>query len=180
MQRETAKHVVAMYERTFREELGLTFREGIAEMCENHERQLAIWQQSPTPKKLEALLVKTAHEPSLESLKGLLDSIKLLPYLLRQVYEGETPKNRGGHPRLSSLQDDREICKQIGELLGKGLHISSALKRMAHRKRVSLRTIQRIWYGRNKPDSPHYLERTETDGRGLRFRIKVMRRPVLL
>jgi hypothetical protein len=176
MRRDTARRVVATYDKIFREELGLSFAEGKDEMYEYTKRQLALWRRSNNPDKLTLLLIRSTPAPTPVCLPKLLYSIELLPYLLREVYEGETPKNRGGRPRLLTLQDDRETCEGIGQLLGKGADLPATLKRMALRKGVSLRSIQRVWYGRHNPSSPHFLGRVEKEGQGLRFRVRVMRR----
>ena len=69
--------------------------------------------------------------------KPLFEAVKALPY----------PK--GGRPKLLSDEDKSRACDQVTDLIRtSGMELRDALRRVALRFGVSLRTMQRAWQGR--------------------------------
>jgi hypothetical protein len=62
----------------------------------------------------------------------------------------ELPHPPGGRPTAFTPEKRHQVCKEIGELLVKGVPLSSAYKRLGKRHDVSARTIQRIWNDRER------------------------------
>ena len=60
----------------------------------------------------------------------------------------ELPADPGGHPRVFTPHEKAEVCSEIGVLLDQGVILQDAQTRLAQRKGVSVRTIQRVWQNR--------------------------------
>jgi hypothetical protein len=173
MKAETARLIADELERAFAD-IHVSFECGIKELLAMTERDVGIWKNAGDRGQLEFSLAEYLPEPSPLSLDARIEVIRRLPYLLRLVFEGRTRPLRGRRRELS-VSNARVVCKDIGELLGQGIALKDVLLRMKQRHHVSLRTIQRVWYGRNKPGSPFNLQQPDVEGEYLRFTVKVMR-----
>jgi hypothetical protein len=173
MNAETARLIADELEKAFAD-IGVSFDRGIEELIAMTERDLVIWKNAGDRGRLESVLAERLPEPSTPGLDARIAMIRKLPYLLRLVLEDRTPPVRGRRQKVH-LPEARLICRQIGELQGQGIDLENALRRMTQRWKVSLRTIQRVWYGRNKPESPFYLQKPDVEGERLQFTVKVMR-----
>ncbi|HWY56906.1 MAG TPA: hypothetical protein VNZ03_20740 [Terriglobales bacterium] len=173
MKAETARLIADELEKAFAD-IDLSFEQGIKELLAMTERDMAIWKNAEDKGKLESALAECLPEPSPLSLDARIEVIRKLPYLLRLIFEGRTRPIRGRRRELS-LSKARVVCKDIGGLLGQGIALKDVLTRMTQRHDVSLRTIQRVWYGRDKPGSPFNLQQPDVEGEDLQFTIKVAR-----
>ncbi len=111
-----------------------------------------VWEHAGNREELAAFLVQG---PDLQpaDLETVLALIRTAPYLLRSQFQSvakRLPPSPGGRPRGLSPEQSREVCLQIGTLLGQGVELPHAQKRMARHYGVSLRTIQRAWRERAK------------------------------
>jgi hypothetical protein len=100
--------------------------------------------------KMEALVLE-ADEPTPIELMGITAVLENLPYLFRKMLPEaakEMPHDPGGRPPALTEEGAREACKEVGELTGRGATLLAAQKRVAMRRGVSLRTVQRAWQKR--------------------------------
>jgi hypothetical protein len=93
----------------------------------------------------------TVPDPDPGTFEKVAAFLKNLPYFLRGSFQDAAknlPPPPGGRPHELTLDECKEVCKQIGQLYGDGLTLAEAKKRMTLRYGVSLSTIQRAWQKR--------------------------------
>jgi len=104
-----------------------------------------VWQNANNREEaIQYLLVLP--DPSAEEFEKVTAFIRTLPYLLRGLLQDAAkglPSPPGGRPHGLTLDQSREVCKQIGQLYGAGVALADAKLRMAQRYGVSHSTIQR-------------------------------------
>jgi DNA invertase Pin-like site-specific DNA recombinase len=61
-----------------------------------------------------------------------------------------TPNPPGGRPIHSTYEEKRELCQEILKLVGSGLSVAEAKRRVARRKRLGSKTMDRIWASRSE------------------------------
>jgi hypothetical protein len=122
--------------------------------CRKVEEQVHRLKQARSRERLNAYLAKEP-EPTPQELGATVDAIRLLPYTLRDALPKagkeaakKIPHRPGGRPRGLKDYEYVEVCKDIGSLLAEGVGLKDAQKRLAKRKDVSLRTVQRVWQRR--------------------------------
>ena len=101
------------------------------------------------------LTVSEQEEPTAEQLTEILASLKSLPRHLRGLLKKQMavlPRSQGaGRRKLLSVQEEQSVRAQIGGLLGSGVDLQDAFRRVARQfkdRRVSTRTIKRTWEAR--------------------------------
>jgi len=99
-------------------------------------------------------LRETFPEPSPSDVRLLLQLLPNLEYVLRRfapkMAKQILPHAPGGRPSAVTPALRGQVCREIGDLLVKGLRLIPAYKRLAQRHHVSVRTIQRIWNERER------------------------------
>lgn len=157
MKKESRDRILQAYDEAFKTLNFSSFRQGINYICGELSKYLRLLSQSRTQRGLEAMLIREP-EPRPEELDAAICAIQLLPYQLRKALPGATkeaakqlPRPPGGRPRLLIPEECRQACRQIGALLGDGVELGDAQKRVAQQERISLRTMQRVWQKRKKP-----------------------------
>jgi hypothetical protein len=94
------------------------------------------------------------NDPGPSELEFMLQVLPNLVYTMRasipSAIKQFMPHDPGGRPSAATLKLRQRICKEIGELLVKGVRLSKVYERLARRHGVSARTIQRIWNEREK------------------------------
>lgn len=109
-----------------------------------------VWQNANNREEAVRFL-ENLPEPKPENFEKVLTFLQTLPYLLRGLLQDAAkalPPSPGGRPRGLRPEDNREVCKQIGQLYGEGVELADAKRRTAMRYGVSLSTIQRAWKDR--------------------------------
>jgi hypothetical protein len=111
-----------------------------------------IWQHARSREELTAFLL-SGPDPSPDELETWLIFMRAVPFVLRKGLQSAArtlPHPPGGRPRELTPQECKEICGEIGWLLGQGVELRDAQSRMAQRYNKGLRTIQRAWQQRAK------------------------------
>jgi len=160
MKRESAKRIIDAYMDIFEQMSLNSFKQGFAFVVENFEERLKVLKRIKTREAMEAMLLKE-REPDPLALDAQVEAIRLLPYSIRkwipdamQEFAQTLPRNPGGRPRSLTDKDSKYVCLEIGKLLGVGVRLLDAQNRLALRKNVSIRTIQRAWQERAKWSAP--------------------------
>jgi hypothetical protein len=156
MKPESAKKIIDAYLDVF-EQLSLrTFNQGLSFVVDSFEERFKTLKKVRTREGLQAMLLKEP-EPDEFVLEAQIESIRLLPYTLREVmpeamhdFAMALPHDPGGRPVSLNLEERRRVCEEIGKLVAKGVLLLDAQNRMSHRMGVSVRTIQRAWQDRAK------------------------------
>jgi hypothetical protein len=86
----------------------------------------------PEPKELESLILL----PRL----ALYETRKSVPKTVKQL-----PHPPGGRPRSVNPEESESMRSEIGVLLAKGFPLKTAQRRVADRRKISSRTVQRVW-----------------------------------
>ena len=153
MKQESCRRIIEAYDEAF----GLlgqpNFTSGIKYICNELRKYLTELNEARTKHGLEAILAREP-EPNPDQLEAMVGAIRLLPYQLRKPTikaAKSLPHPLGGRPRVLTPQDGKEICAQIGALLGQGVELRDAVGRMAQRYDVGEISIRRVWQRRNKP-----------------------------
>ena len=154
MKKESRDRLLDTYDHAF-ELLGLTsFAEGLNLVRKELEKAAQTLRMAKTRQGLEAHLAKDP-EPSPEQLEATLRGIRLLPYQIRKILPQaameltkKLPHDPGGRPSAINSDETPRICEEIGKLLGQGLKLIDAQRRVAQRQGVRVRTIQRAWQKR--------------------------------
>jgi uncharacterized protein YoaH (UPF0181 family) len=91
-------------------------------------------------------------EPTPEELETILERITTLIYELRGTFKDSLKalprKPGGGRRKLLSLEQERQVCVQVGGLYAQGIGLPEAFVQVARQykdKHVSARTIKRAW-----------------------------------
>jgi hypothetical protein len=151
MKPTTIDRILAAYEEAFRA-MGCGGN-GIAFVLGMLRRQEQLLKSARNMTGLKTALVREP-EPTPEQLEAIVGAIRLLPYQVRKavVEVGKKlPHSPGGRPRVLTPQDGREICAQIGALLGQGVSLSDAVRQMAAKHNVGEITVRRVWQKRGQP-----------------------------
>jgi hypothetical protein len=146
----TIHRILAAYEEAFRA-MGCGGN-GIAFVLQMLRRQERLLKSARNMTGLKTVLMREP-EPSPEQLEAIVGVIRLLPYQLRKAtleLGKKLPHSPGGRPRVLTPQDGREICAQIGALLGQGVSLSDAVRQMAAKHSVGEITIRRVWQKRGQ------------------------------
>jgi hypothetical protein len=126
----------------------------VAEKLKGYARLFQqFWEHAGNREELAAFLRTTGPDLGPVELETMLAIIRTVPTLLRNQLQGvakRLPPSPGGRPRGLSPEKSRDVCLQVGMLLGQGVRLPDAQKRMAKRYGVSMRTIQRAWRERAK------------------------------
>jgi hypothetical protein len=163
---ESSKRVLEAYDEAFKLLGQPNFTSGMKYICQELKKQLNFLSAISTRNGLEARLAKQP-EPSSDQLEALIGGIRLIPYHLRKatIEAAKTlPHPPGGRPRVLTPQDGKEICAEIGALIGQGVTLSNAVKRMAQRYEVGEITIRRVWQKRGKPGVEVEFPKPKPDG----------------
>ncbi len=154
MKKETYDEILQAYDEACRLLQFENFSAFLRYACRKAEQQLHILKQARSREGLEARFAKEP-EPTPEQLSATVDAIRLLPYTLREALPKagkeaakKIPHRPGGRPRGLKEHEYLQVCKDIGSLLAEGVRLKDAQKRVAQRKGVSLRTVQRVWQRR--------------------------------
>ncbi len=153
MKPESIKRLLEAYDEAFKLLGQPNFTSGMRYIHREFQKQLSQLKAARTKRGLEAILAKE-REPSSDQLAAIIGTIRLIPFQLRKatIEAAKTlPHSPGGRPRVLTPQDGKEICAQIGALIGQGVKLSDAVKRMAQRHDVGEITIRRTWQKRGKP-----------------------------
>ena len=129
-----------------------SFCEGIDVFFRYVEEQAAFLKPVRTREGFREILLEEP-EPSRADLLMLLATMRGLPFLFRKMLPKlakELPPDPGGHPRSLTPQESLDVCVEVGVLLGQGVALTDAQTRVAQRKDVSVRTIQRVWQNRKQ------------------------------
>ena len=112
------------------------------ETIQTRQRLIEILQQMPEQNPTES--------------RVMLAALNMLPQLLGQglISAGKTIAKENPHkkgPKLKlTIEDQRLVCKHIGELLGRGVPLKVCKSRASQEFGVSLRTIERAWFARRE------------------------------
>jgi hypothetical protein len=127
---------------------------GLSYMYREMETTLRMLKPLRTREALESFLTREP-EPGPDQLDAMTKSIALFPYVMRKnlpaaVKEAQKrlPHDPGGRPEVVEPEDYPKVCDEIGQLYARGTPLKTAQQRVAQRRDVSLRTIQRIWQKR--------------------------------
>ena len=151
MKPATVDRIMAAYEEVFNLLSG--GKNGIAfmlDMLRKHEQRLKAARNMTG---LRTTLMREP-EPDPEQLEAIVGAIRLMPYQVRKAtleLGKKLPHDPGGRPRVLTPADGRQICAQIGALLGQGVRLSDAVKQMAAKHDVGEITIRRVWQKRGRP-----------------------------
>jgi hypothetical protein len=154
MKRESLERIIQAYENVSAL-LGFpTLNSGLSYMCGELEKTLKKLRPVHNRAGLEAVLAKEP-EPTREELEAQIKSIELFPYQMRRHIPQATkeakkhlPHEPGGRPRAIKPQEYQDVRDAIGQLLARGTRLKIAQQRVAQRRGVSTRTVQRIWQQR--------------------------------
>jgi hypothetical protein len=102
-------------------------------------------------------------EPTQSELEHQIKRIKQLTGDLRRklmhAVKTNIPHDLGGRSsRIGTPQEQQRRVQQVTTLIGKGMKITAALKRVAQKNGVSLSTMQRTWRMRGGPNSEDRAE----------------------
>jgi hypothetical protein len=68
---------------------------------------------------------------------------------LVQTIKEEIPRDPGGRrPKVDNPQKQKQLVQQTASLIAKGTKTTDALRRVAQKNAISLRSLQRIWSAR--------------------------------
>jgi hypothetical protein len=104
-------------------------------------------------------------DPTPTEMEAFRAFVRTVPFILRGAFQDLAkglPPSPGGRPHELSLDQRREVCKQIGYLYGEGVTLADAKSRMAQRYGVSLSTIQRAWNKRAISSESHAADNETT------------------
>lgn len=167
MKKESRERIIKAYEDAATA-LGFpTLNRGLGYMCAELEKTLQKLRPVRNRAALEAVLTKDT-EPSQDHLDATIKSIELLPRLVRRHLPEATkqiiktlPHEPGGRPQAVSSEEHPKICQEIAGLFAQGVSLKVAQERVARRRDVSPRTIQRIWQRRKEFANPEVSNITE-------------------
>jgi hypothetical protein len=156
MKRESRERIIEAYENAS-SLLGFgTLNSGLRYMREELERTLRILRRVRNHASLESVLAKEP-EPTTEQLAAAVQAIELFPYQIRRrlpeaIKEAQKhlPREPGGRPQAVKPEEYPKVCEEIGRLFARGTPLKIAQERVAQRRGVSQRTIQRIWQNRKE------------------------------
>jgi hypothetical protein len=156
MKKESRERIIKAYENVSTMFGFSTLNSGLAFFRSELEKTLQKLRSARNRSALEAVLARE-QEPSTEQLEAIVKSIELFPYQVRRRLPEATkktmkklPHETGGRPQAVSSEEQSKVCEEIGQLFGQGVALKDAQKRVASRRNVSLRTIQRIWQRRKE------------------------------
>jgi hypothetical protein len=162
MKPESANRIIDAYFEVF-DELSLkSFSQGWGVIVDELEDRLRSIRPIRTREGFLAKLLKE-REPQPFELEAQIEMIHLLPYKIRKVMPEAIrktaqafPQDPGGRPRAFTNEESRYVCKEVGELIVRGVRLGDAQTQLALRmtkklgKDISIRTVQRAWQNRAK------------------------------
>lgn len=103
-------------------------------------------------------------EPTGSELEHEIKQIRQLTGKLRRLFaqavKNEVPRDPGGRSSVRGApQEQQRRIQQVVSLIGKGMSITNALKRVAQKNHISLSSMQRIWRMRGGSDSAEDVSR---------------------
>jgi len=156
MKRELCEQLITECEQVC-EKMGLNFYETMKKapaVVERwrpfYEAAQRVWQQA-TNREDTIKCLESMPDADPQELQKFLAIMRTIPYLLRGWLQDAAkglPPSPGGRPQELTPEQQKEVCKQIGQLYADGVALSDAKTRMAQSYGVSLSTIQRAWQKR--------------------------------
>jgi hypothetical protein len=104
-----------------------------------------VWRKANNREKAVGFLLNLP-DPNPEVFEKVMAFLHTLPHFLRGLLQEAAkglPPSPGGRPHGLTPDQNRDVCRQIGQLYGEGVDLADAKRRMAQRYGVSLSTIQR-------------------------------------
>jgi hypothetical protein len=162
MKPESANRIIDAYFEVFDQLSVKSFTQGWGVIIDELEDRLRSIRPIRTREGFLAKLLKE-REPEPFELEAQIEMIHLLPYKIRKVMPeavrkaGQAfPQDPGGRPRAFTDEESRYVCKEIGELIVRGVRLGDAQTQLALRmskkleKDISVRSVQRAWQDRAK------------------------------
>ena len=120
----------------------LVWLSGAFEMAATKERAMGCLAQMDEPSE--------KHLATFEAIANFVAPI--LYKIIREMTQHglkRIPKPPGGRPITCTPEEKRELCQEVLNLIGSGLSAAEAKRRVARRKRLGGKTMDRIWAGRS-------------------------------